>query len=230
MNRILEVCLVAITLVTNLTPASHAQSPALQKGISVQMPSTSTAVPMPEADNEDAWIVSVTADGSLYFGINPVTPVGLVEQMKIHPRKHDQKLYVKADARAPYGDVEKALAAAHVALFETSVLLTSNSESSEPGNMLTPKGLEVLLVPPAGSQPTEVQLIHSGQHAPMLRIDNRQIPLANLQNMLTQIVQNRSEKVVLVKADGQLPFADVVHVIDACHSAAAKVVLTTAQM
>jgi biopolymer transport protein ExbD len=72
--------------------------------------------------------------------------------------------------------------------------------------------------------------MNSGQQAPMLRIDNRQIPLANLQNALTQIFQNRSEKVVLVKADGQLPFADVVHVIDACHSAAAKVVLPTPQM
>jgi len=230
MNRIFEVCLVTVALATNLAPASHAQSPALQKGISVQMPSTSNAVAMPEADNEDAWIVTVTADGSMYFGTDPFTATSLADEMKKRPRKREQKLYVKADARAPYGDVEKALAAARVDLFETSVLLTSNADSSEPGTIVSPTGLEVQLVPAAGLQPTEVQLINWGQHVPTLKINNRQIPLANLQNTLTQIFQNRSEKVVLVKADGQLPFADVVHVIDACHSAAAKVVLPTPQM
>jgi biopolymer transport protein ExbD len=229
MNRIFEVCLVTVALATNLAPASHAQSPALQKGISVQMPSTSHAVAMPEADNEDAWIVTVTADGSMYFGTDPFTATSLADEMKKRPRKREQNLYVKADARAPYGDVEKALAAARVDLFETSVLLTSNADSSE-GTIVSPTGLEVQLIPPTGLQPTEVQLINSGQQTPILKINNRQIPLANLQNTLTQIFQNRSEKVVLVKADGQLPFADVAHVVDACHSAAAKVVLPTPQM
>ena len=91
--------------------------------------------------------------------------------------------------------------------------------------MASPKGLEVLLVPPAGSQPTEVHIGNSGQHTPTLSINSRQIPWANLQNMLTQFFQSHPEKVILVKADGQLPFADIVHVIDVCHSVGAKIVL-----
>jgi biopolymer transport protein ExbD len=216
---------VALTFAIVLSP-SRSNAQQLRQGISVQMPPASSAASMPEADDENAWIVTVTADGSLYFGTNPVTPAGLVNEMKIHPRNREQKLYIKADARTPYADVEKALAAAHVDLFDESVLLTSQPGSSEPGTMVSPKGLEVLFAPPAGSQPAEVQLIHSGDHAPILKINNRQIPVPNLQNMLTQIFQNRPEKVALVKADGQLPFADVVHVIDACHSLAAKIVLT----
>src|SRR5207302_2844861 len=128
----------------------------------------------------------------------------LAIKMKARPRNRQQNLYIKADARAPFADVEKVLQAGRTVFFETAVLLTSQAQSSEPGTMVPPKGLEVLLVPPAGSQPTEVQLIDSGEHAPVLKINNQQIPLANLQNMLAQIFQHRPEKVVLVKADGQL--------------------------
>jgi biopolymer transport protein ExbD len=220
---------VAFTLAIVLSPArSNAQQ--LQQGISVQMPPATSAAPMPDADNENAWIVTVTTDGSLYFGIKPVTPAELVNEMKIHPRLRQQKLYIKADAHTPYANVEKALAAAHVDLFEDSVLLTSQSGSSEPGTVRSPNGLEVLLVPPAGSQPIEVQLSNSGEHKLILKINNRQIPLANLQNMLTQIFQSHPEKVVLLKADAQLPVADVVHVIDACHSTGAQVILPTPQL
>jgi biopolymer transport protein ExbD len=46
---------------------------------------------------------------------------------------------------------------------------------------------------------------------------------------LMQLLQTRSEKVVAVRADGLLSFAEVIHVIDVCHSAGAKVVLPTPQ-
>lgn len=220
---------VALTLVIMLSPArSNAQQ--MQQGISVQMPPATSSAPMPEADNQNAWIVTVTADSSLYFGIKPVSPASLVEEMKIHPRNRNQKLYIKADARAPYATVEKALAAARVDLFEDSVLLTDQSGSPAPGTMSSPKGLEVLLTPPASSRPIEVLLSNSGEHTPTLKVNNRQIPLANLQNMLAQIFQNHPEKVVLLKADAQLPVADVVHVIDACHSTGAQVILPTPQL
>jgi len=206
--------------------ATWSNAQQLRQGISVRMPVTSSATTMSEADNEDAWIIGVTHDGGVYFGVDPVTPDGLAIKMKARPRNRQQNLYIKADTRAPYADVEKVLQAGRTVFFETAVLLTSQAQSSEPGTMVPPKGLGVLLVPPAASQPTHVQLINSGEHTPILKINNRQIPVANLQNMLAQIFQNRPEKVIMVKADGQLPFADVVQVIDACHSAGAKVVLT----
>lgn len=248
MNRILEVCLAAATLATTLNsaaarPAAEAQnpaqsspaaqgSPALQRGISVQMPITGNALPMPEADNPDAWIVTVTADGNLDFGIDPVSPEALLEEMKSRPRNREQKLYIKADARAPYADVEEVLAAAHVDLFESSVLLTSQKDSSAPGTMVSPKGLEVLLGPSstAGKVATVVQVLNSGQHMPSLKINGDQIPWPALQSTLRQHFEKGDDRLILIKADGQLPFADIVRVIDACQSAGAKVVLPTPQL
>jgi biopolymer transport protein ExbD len=203
------------------------------------MPVTGHATPMPEADDENAWIVTITAGGSLYFGTSQVTPAGLMEQMKIHPRIRSQKLYIKADARAPYASVEKALAAARVDLFEGAVLLTSQAStepgssgpaSTEPGSPVSPQGLEVLFVPPAGAHPVDVQVTHSTEQPPILQINNRRIPLANLVNMLTMIFQNRPERAVVLKADGQLPFGDVASLIDECHSTGATVIVPTPQL
>jgi biopolymer transport protein ExbD len=213
-----------------VSEASASTAQALQRGISVKMPTTRSAAPMPDADNQDAWIVSVTADGNVDFGVDPVTPAALADDMKSQPRNREQKLYIKADARVPFADVEKVLAAGRTALFEAPVLLTSQPESPQPGAVVSPKGLEVLFVSPAGSQPVEVQVIvDSAQRTPILKVNNRQIPWTNLQSMVMQIFQNRPEKVVRVKADGQLPFAEIVHVIDVCHSAGAKIVLAISE-
>src|ERR1700676_5287755 len=122
-----------IAFAITLFAAQTGNAQQLRQGISVQLPLGTSSASMPEADNENAWIVTVTADGSLYFGITPVTPASLVNEMKIHPRNREQKLYIKADARTPYADVEKALATAHVDLFEAAVLLTSAADPPQPG-------------------------------------------------------------------------------------------------
>jgi biopolymer transport protein ExbD len=241
MNYLLEVCLVAVTLVTSVTSsivagpglklirgteATASADQVLQKGISVQLPVSSDAAPMPDADNDGALIVSVTDRGSVYFGIDPVTPPALVE--KIKSVLSDQKmLYIKSDARTPYADVVKVLDEARMAGTAATTLLTSQSESAPTGTVRSPKGLQVLLVPPtaSGSEPAVVRVLNSGQHSSTLQINDQQIPWATLQSSLMQLFLNRSEKVVLVKADVLLPFADVVHVIDMCHSTGAKVVL-----
>ena len=89
-----------------------AQTPALQKGVSVQMAVTNNATPMPEADKQDAWILAVTATGQVYFGTEAVSAEQLSEEMKTRPRNRNAELYVKADARAPYASVKKTLEAA----------------------------------------------------------------------------------------------------------------------
>src|SRR5437879_5903901 len=130
MKYMLAVCLIALTLTV-----SHAlgQSPALQQGVSVQMAPATHAEVMPAADNQDAWVIAVTADGSLYFGTDLRTTESLVEWMKTHPRNREAKLYIKADARAPFADVEKAIEAGRAVAFEAPVLLTSQPEPYAPG-------------------------------------------------------------------------------------------------
>ena len=232
MNRILEVCLVAFTFATNLTAVSHAQSPALQKGISVQMPQTSNAVPMPEADDGEAWIVTVSADGSMYFGTDPVTAASLADEMKSRPRDRAAKLYIKADAHAPFAQVEKVLEAASVDFFQNAVLLTSQREASSPGTLVPPKGLEVLIgsPAPAGAVATVVELHDSGLQPPTLKVNNDQISWSALQPTLKQHFQKGDEKAILVKVDGQMPFAPVAQLIDICRSTGATVALATPEL
>jgi biopolymer transport protein TolR len=224
MNYLLSVCPVALTFATNITPYASAQSPAMRQGVSVQMAKTANATPMPDADNEDAWVVAVTADGRLFFGVKPVTPESLEEEMKTTPRHRDQGLYIKADARASFGYVEKALSAAKRDLFESAVLLTNQNETPALGKLIAPKGLEVLLTS-ARSDAVVVELHDSGQLRHALKVNNQEIAWSDLQTTLNQSMQNRSERVVEIKAEGSLLFAQVAQLIDACSSIKAKVVL-----
>jgi biopolymer transport protein ExbD len=200
----------------------------MRKGISVEVPVTSNAAPMLDADQEDALIVSVTEDGTVYFGVEQISPAGLAVRVKGGlSNRTEKRVYIKADSRTPYANVMKVLDALHTAGVEAPNLLTAQPDSPEPGTLVPPKGLEVLVGRPFGSEPTVVQVLNSGQRWPTLKINNKQIPWATLQSSLRQLFQNRSEKVVLVKAEGMLPFADVVYVTDMCHSTGAKVVLVT---
>src|SRR5438105_12214225 len=47
-------------------------TPMLQKGISVDLAKTSNPVDMPDADKEDALLVAVQRDGSIFFGTDRV--------------------------------------------------------------------------------------------------------------------------------------------------------------
>jgi biopolymer transport protein ExbD len=223
MSYLRFVCLLASTLTTAAVLMAVAQSPALQRGVSVQMAVTSNAQPVPSADDEDAWVVTVTDTGKLFFGARAVTSAELMEEMKINPRRRDQTLYIKADARAPFADVKMALDAARVGLFDTPVLLTAQPEHPQPGTMVQPKGLPVRLSPPASSEAMVVEVHAPAAELPAVEVNHQQIPWQDLHNNLIQIFQNRSEKLVVVTADDQLPFAQVARVIDVCRSTGATV-------
>lgn len=223
MNRLLLVCLIAVTLAATAPSQAGAQSPELRKGVSVQMVNTQNATPMPAADQEDAWVVTITADGKLYFGADPVTPDELTQWMKTHPRSREATLYIKADARAPFADVEKVLEIGRAMEFETPVLLTGKAEHIPPGTMVPPKGLQVSVgSAPSGTVATLVR-VTSGHQEPLLEINNDQISWSALETTLRQHFEKGDNKLVLLKADAGLPFAAVVHAIDSCRAAGAKV-------
>ena len=211
-----------------IAPQAGAQIPPLQKGVSVQMAVTNNATPMPEADSQGAWIVAVTTPGQIYFGTQAVTAEQLSQEMKTHPRNRNAKLYIKADARAPYATVKKTLQAAKELNLDNAVLLTKQPEAPALGMMVPPKGFDVLLTPP--SEAVVVQVSSSGQRAPELKVNNTAVSVANLQAALNQALQNRSQRLVVVHADPQLPFAEVVQVIDAARSVGATAVLPAAEM
>jgi biopolymer transport protein TolR len=106
---------------------------------------------------------------------------------------------------------------------------------------LTPKGLDALVPqPPPPNQKQQatpdrtivVQLIdHGPGQAPGLKINQDDATWENLQGRLSDIFKTRAEKVMFVKGDDNIPFADVANVIDIAHSAGVdKVGLITAKI
>ena len=107
---------------------------------------------------------------------------------------------------------------------------------------LTPKGLDALVPqppPPNQKQPPPtpdrtivVQLIDRGAgQTPGLKINQDEATWENLQGRLSDIFKTRAEKVMFVKGDDNIPFADVANVIDIAHSAGVdKVGLITAKI
>ena len=151
MSYLLEVCLV-VTLATAITPSATAQSQpgaplAMQKGVSVQLPITANAIAIPDADQPDAVIVSITNDGSVYVGVDRVTFAALADAVKVAlANRTENKLYLKADARTPYSNVVTVIDALRASGVEALTLLTAQPESPSPGTIVPPKGIRVRLI------------------------------------------------------------------------------------
>jgi biopolymer transport protein ExbD len=227
MKYSLSVCLSTLAFAPIVFSTASAQSPALEKGVSVQMAATTNASAFPQADNEDAWIVAVTADGSLYFGVKPVTVASLTEEMKSTPRRREARLYVKADARAPFDAVKQALHAAQKDLFETAVLLTEQQQHAPEATIVPPQGLEVGLALPSTTA-TVVALHDSGRPTPALKVNDRELSWSALQTALIEASEGGRVKRVVLEADGSLPFDQIVKVIDVSRSLGAKVAVSLA--
>ena len=106
---------------------------------------------------------------------------------------------------------------------------------------LTPKGLDALVPqPPPPNAPKNqsndrtivVQVIDRGPgQTPGVKINQDDATWDTLQSRLTDIFKTRAEKVMFVKGDDNIPFADVANVIDIAHSSGVdKVGLITAKI
>jgi biopolymer transport protein ExbD len=237
MNRMLEVCLIALTLTAGPTSVAAAQSgdptvPQLRPGISVELAPTSHARPMPDADRNDALVLAVTERGIVYLGTNPVAARALAQEINDRLSTRPQKLFIKADARTPYAKVLDVFKAAKTSGVDAPILLTAQPDSENRSTIAPPEGLEVLVGPASlpGTVTTVVELLNSGQQQPLLRVNGDEIPWSDLESTLTRHFQKGDEKVILLKADLRLPFAEVVHGIDVARSTGAKVVLIPPQL
>jgi biopolymer transport protein TolR len=81
-------------------------TPMLQKTHQVDLAAVSDPRDMKDADKDDAVVVAVTRDGSIYLGNTKTKKEDLTGQIKDQiANKLDKTVYVKSDARAKYGDV-----------------------------------------------------------------------------------------------------------------------------
>jgi biopolymer transport protein TolR len=120
-------------------------TPMLQKGISVDMAKVNNPTPMEDADKEDALLVSVMRDGTVYFGSDKVAPDTLTSKVKDRlANKVNKEVYLKADARAHYGKVVEVVDAVRAAGVDDLGLLTDQRKNgpanpaNKPGSAPTP--------------------------------------------------------------------------------------------
>ena len=93
---------------------------------------------------------------------------------------------------------------------------------------LTPKGLDALVPQPPKDKTKQVdpsdrtvvlQVLRSGGGQPALKINQDDVTWETLKGRLSDIYKTRAEKVMFIKADTDLPFADVASAIDLAHQA-----------
>jgi biopolymer transport protein TolR len=105
-------------------------TPMLQKGVSVDMAPVNSPSQMPDADKEDALLVSITRDGKVYFGTDQITTDNLTTKVKDRlANKPDKRVYVKADMRTHFGSVVTVVDAVRAAGVDDLGLLTEQKKS-----------------------------------------------------------------------------------------------------
>jgi biopolymer transport protein TolR len=106
-------------------------TPMLQKGVSVDMAQVNNPEQMPDADKEDALLVSVTRDGMVYFGTDQITVDKLTSTVKDRlANKMDKRVYVKADMRAHFGSVVQVVDSVRAAGVDDLGLLTDQRKTT----------------------------------------------------------------------------------------------------
>jgi biopolymer transport protein ExbD len=132
MKSLIEVCVVGSFLIC-MAGAQETSKPALQKGVSVQMPVADHAVEMPAADEQHAVVVSITADGKVFTGIEPTEP-GALSNLSA------ETVYVKADSRVPF---QKVLTVLDALRGKSVVLLVASPAHVTRVKMVPPFGIRV---------------------------------------------------------------------------------------
>jgi biopolymer transport protein TolR len=106
-------------------------TPMLQKGVSVDMAPVNSPSQMPDADKEDALLVSITRDGTVYFGTEKITTDNLTTKVKDRlANKPDKRVYVKADMRTHFGSVVTVVDAVRAAGVDDLGLLTEQKKTA----------------------------------------------------------------------------------------------------
>jgi len=104
-------------------------TPMVQNKVAVNLPQTLNPEVMPDADKEDAIVVAVTRDGHTYLGAEQVSldDIGPKITDKL-TNKTSKEVFMRADARAPYGKVMDAIDAIRTAGVEQLGLLSDKKQ------------------------------------------------------------------------------------------------------
>ena len=110
-------------------------TPMLNKKVNIDMAKVDNPTSMPDADKEDAIVVAITRDGSVYLGQDRTSlgELGGKVRDKIAD-KPGKTIFVRADARAQFRAVEDAIDAVRTSGVEEVGLLTDKRETGAPAS------------------------------------------------------------------------------------------------
>ena len=107
-------------------------TPMLQKTTSVDLASTDNPREMKDADKDDAIVVAITSDGSIYLGNTKIQKEDITGLVKDHlSSRLDKIVYVKSDARAKYGRVVEVVDEIRSAGVDQLGLLTQKNQNAK---------------------------------------------------------------------------------------------------
>ena len=109
-------------------------TPMLQQKVVVDMAKVDNATAMPDADKEDAIVVAITRDGSVFLGQNKIALSDL--GIKVRDKLADtpgKTIFFRADSRAQYRTVEDAIDAVRTAGVDEVGMLTQRKEGNLSG-------------------------------------------------------------------------------------------------
>ena len=115
-------------------------TPMLTKGAQVEKYKAKNSIAMQDADKDDAVIVAVTRDGSLFLspGNSKITTDALPTKVKdLISNRANKTVYISADTRSRYEKVEEVVDNLRAAGIDEIGLLT---EQLPPGQSLKPLG------------------------------------------------------------------------------------------
>ena len=108
-------------------------TPRLQKGVSVDLAKTDSPKEMQDADKEDAIIVAITRDGTVFLGSEKTAPDQLADKVKDKlSNRTNKEVFIRADARARYGAVTDVVDNVRSAGVDEVGLLTEQRRQGAP--------------------------------------------------------------------------------------------------
>jgi biopolymer transport protein ExbD len=97
------------------------------------MPQAPHSAEISAADDENATVVSITANGKVFVGVRPT-------ELSVLSSLNSSTVYLKADARVPYQEVISVFDALQG---KTIVLLTAPASEGKSAGIMPPYGLKI---------------------------------------------------------------------------------------
>ncbi len=117
-------------------------TPMIQKGASVERATVDNPKDMQDADKEDAIVIAITRDGSIFMGSQKVDQSQLTNMLKdkLQVKQGDKTVYLNSDKNALYGKVVAVVDEIRAAGVDQLGLLTEKTEKKGAGPPAAPSG------------------------------------------------------------------------------------------